>query len=211
MGRWQYQAMTILELETLHGLARVHLHSAEKPRGALLLGHGAAGGVDAPDLVAARDAALSEGMTVALVEQPYRVAGRRAPPRAPQLDASWVAVVEQLRDGELGGLPLIVGGRSMGARVACRTVGETGAVAVLCLAFPLEPPRRGRPPQSRLPELYAVAVPTLVVQGERDRFGMPPPGPVREVAKIPGDHNLKTDLEAVAAAVREWLSRLQLA
>ena len=203
--------VTVLELDTPHGPARAHLHGADEPRAALVLGHGAAGGVEAPDLVAARDAALSEGMTVALVEQPYRVAGRRAPPRAPQLDAAWVAVVEQLRDGELGGLPLIVGGRSMGARVACRTVEETGAVAVLCLAFPLEPPRRGKPPQSRLPELYAVAVPTLVVQGERDRFGMPPPGPVREVAKVPGDHNLKADLEAVASAVREWLSRLPLA
>jgi hypothetical protein len=97
----------------------------------------------------------------------------------------------------------------MGARVACRTVEESDAVAVLCLAFPLEPPRRaGKPPQSRLPELDAVTVPTLVVQGERDRFGMPPPGPAREVTKVPGDHNLKADLEAVAAAVRGWLARV---
>ncbi len=98
----------------------------------------------------------------------------------------------------------------MGARVACRTSEETGAVGVLCLAFPLEPPARaGKPPQSRLDELDAVKVPTLVVQGERDRFGMPPPGSTREVAKVPGDHNLKADLEAVAAAVRAWLSGLQ--
>ena len=97
----------------------------------------------------------------------------------------------------------------MGARVACRTAEETGAVGVLCLAFPLEPPRRGdKPPQSRLDELDAVTVPTLVVQGERDRFGMPPTGPAREVAKVPGDHNLKTDLEAVTAAVRAWLREL---
>src|SRR5688572_3908597 len=134
--QWHYQLVTILELDTPHGPARAHLHAADEPRAALVLGHGAAGGVEAPDLVAARDAALSEGMTVALVEQPYRVAGRRAPPRAAQLDAAWVAVVEHLRDGALAGLPLIVGGRSMGARVACRTVEETGAVAVLCLAFP---------------------------------------------------------------------------
>ena len=201
--------MTILELDTPHGPARAHLHSADEPRAALVLGHGAAGGVEAPDLVAAREAALSEGITVALVEQPYRVAGRRSPARAPQLDAAWIAIVEQLRAGELAGLPLIVGGRSMGARVACRTAEETGAVGVLCLAFPLEPPRRGdKPAQNRLPELDAVTVPTLVVQGERDRFGMPPPGPAREVAKVPGDHNLKADLEAVAAAVRGWLSRL---
>ena len=199
--------MTVLELDTPHGPARAYLHSAEEPRAALVLGHGAAGGVEAPDLVAAAEAAHSEGISVALIEQPYRVAGRRSPGRAPQLDAAWVAVVERLRGGELAGQGLIVGGRSMGARVACRTVEATGAVAVLCLAFPLEPPRRGpKPPQSRLLELEAVTVPTLVVQGARDRFGMPPPGPSREVVKVPGDHNLKADLGAVAAAVRAWLS-----
>jgi uncharacterized protein len=198
--------VTVLELETRHGPARAHLQSVDVPRAALVLGHGAAGGVQAPDLVAATEAALSEGITVALIEQPYRVAGRRSPARAPQLDAAWVAVVEQLRIGELVGLPLIVGGRSMGARVACRTAEATGAAAVLCLAFPLEPPRRaGKPPQSRLDELDAVTLPTLVVQGERDRFGMPPPSPTREVAEVPGDHNLKTDPDAVTAVVRAWL------
>jgi hypothetical protein len=203
-------ALRVLELDTPHGPARAHLRSADEPRAALVLGHGAAGGVEAPDIVAATEAALSEGITVALVEQPYRVAGRRSPARAPQLDAVWVSVVEQLLGGELAGLPLIVGGRSMGARVACRTAEATGAVGVLCLAVPLEPPQRaGKPPQSRLDELDAVTVPTLVVQGERDRFGMPPPGPARHVATVPGDHNLKTDLEAVGAAVRAWLSRLR--
>jgi predicted alpha/beta-hydrolase family hydrolase len=181
----------------------------EEPRAALILGHGAAGGVDAPDLVAATEAARQTGVSVALVEQPYRVAGRRSPARAPQLDASWISVVERLRERELAGLPLIVGGRSLGARVACRTVEATGAVAVLCLAFPLEPPRRaGKPAQSRLPELDAVRVPTLVVQGERDRFGMPPAGPAREVVSVAGDHGLKADLEAVTAAVRAWLPRV---
>jgi predicted alpha/beta-hydrolase family hydrolase len=200
-----------LELDTPHGPARAHLRRADEARAALVLGHGAAGGVDAPDLVAARDAALSERITVALIEQPYRVAGRRAPPRAPQLDADWIAVIEHLRARELASLPLIVGGRSMGARVACRTAEATGAVGVLCLAFPLEPPRRGdKPPQSRLFELDDVTAPTLVVQGERDRFGMPPPGPAREVATVPGDHNLKADLEAVAAAVKGWLSGLEV-
>jgi hypothetical protein len=168
--------------------------------------------VEAPDLVAATGAALSEGITVALVEQPYRVAGRRSPARAPQLDSAWVAVLQNLREAEFAGLPLIVGGRSLGARVACRTVQETGAVAVLCLAFPLVPPRRGdKPPQSRLSELDAVTVPTLVVQGERDRFGMPPPGPGREVVGVPGDHGLKADLGAVTEAVRGWLSRREFA
>jgi predicted alpha/beta-hydrolase family hydrolase len=102
---------------------------------------------------------------------------------------------------------LVVGGRSLGGRVACRTLEATGAVAVLCLAFPLEPPpRAGKPPQSRLSELDAVKLPTLVVQGERDRFGIPPSGPSREVAIVAGDHGLKADPDAVTAAVRAWLA-----
>ena len=196
-----------MEIDTPQGIARVHLRTVEEPRAALVLGHGAGGGVEAPDLVAATRAARSQELTVALVEQPYRVAGRRSPPRPPQLDAAWTAVVEDLHEGELAGLPLIVGGRSLGARVACRTAEETGAVAVLCLAFPLAPPRRGdKPPESRLPELDAVDLPTLVVQGERDRFGIPPPGPRREVVQVPGDHGLKADADAVARAVEAWLA-----
>ena len=196
----------MLEVQTLHGPANVHLHPAVQPSVALILGHGAGGGVASRDLVAVTEAARSVGASVALVEQPYRVAGRRSPPRPPQLDTAWIAVVERLRAGALAGLPLVVGGRSMGGRVACRTAEATGAAAVLCLAFPLEPPRRaGKPPQSRLPELDAVTVPTLVVQGERDRFGIPPSGPSREVVTVPGDHGLKANLEAVAAAVRAWL------
>jgi uncharacterized protein len=159
--------------------------------------------------VAATEAAQAEAISVVLVEQPYRVAGRRSSPGPAQLDEAWIAVVEALRADELSELQLIVGGRSLGARVACRTVEATGAVAVLCLAFPLEPPRRaGKPPQSRLPELDAVTLPTLVVQGERDPFGMPPPGPSREVVTVPGDHGLKRDLGAVAAAVRAWLAEV---
>ena len=170
---------------------------------------GAGGGVEAPDLVAATEAAKAEAVSVVLVDQPYRVAGRRSPPGPAQLDAAWTAVVEALRADELSELPLIVGGRSLGGRVACRTAEETGAVAVLCLAFPLEPPRRaGKPPQSRLPELEAVTLPMLVVQGERDPFGMPPPGPSREVVAVPGDHGLKADLAAVATAVRGWLAEV---
>ena len=195
-----------LDIETPRGAARAHLDAPERPAAALVLGHGAGGGVEAPDLLAARDAALSEGVTVALIEQPYRVAGRRSPPSAKILDEAWVAVIEQLRANELADLPLIAGGRSMGARVACRTAADVGAVAVLCLAFPLEPPSRaGKPPQSRLDELDAVNLPTLVVQGDRDRFGMPPPSASREVATVPGDHGLKADLDAVADAVRGWL------
>jgi predicted alpha/beta-hydrolase family hydrolase len=199
-----------LEFDTPHGRAVAHLHPADQPRAALVLGHGAAGGASSRDLVAVTDVARSEGVSVALVEQPYRVAGRRSPAPARQLDAAWTAVVEQLVAGELGGLPLLVGGRSLGARVACRTAEATGAVAVLCLAFPLQPPRRSgsAASPSRLPELDAVKVPTLVVQGERDRFGIPPATARREVVEVPGDHSLRTDLEAVAAAVRSWLPRV---
>jgi predicted alpha/beta-hydrolase family hydrolase len=196
--------MTI-DIDTPHGTGRVHLHELDDPRGAVALHHGAGGGVEAPDLVAARDAALEERFTVALVEQPYRVAGRRSPPPASHLDNAWVAIVGALRADRLKGLPVIVGGRSMGGRVACRTVDETGAVAVLCLAFPLEPPGR-KTPQNRLPELDAVTVPTLVVQGERDPFGIPPAGPSRKVVTVPGDHGLKADPDAVAVAVRTWLA-----
>jgi predicted alpha/beta-hydrolase family hydrolase len=190
------------EVDTPQGPARVHVHSLEEPRAALVLGHGAGGGVEAPDLIAATDAALEEQVSVMLVEQPYRVAGRRSPPPATRLDVAWVAVLEQLAID----VPLIVGGRSLGARVACRTAAATGAVAVLCLAFPLQPPRRGdKPAPSRLDELDAVQVPTLVVQGGRDPFGVPPAGPQRTVVTVAGDHGLKSDLPAVADAVRGWL------
>ena len=200
---------TVLDVETPHGPARAHLHRARAPRAALLLGHGAAGGVTARDLVAVTGAALAERVSVALVEQPYRVAGRRSPAPARQLDAAWIAVVEHLRGEELRGLPAVVGGRSSGARVACRTAAATGAVGVLCLAFPLQPPPRSGAAltPSRLPELEAVSVPTLVVQGERDRFGLPPATPLRTVVRVRGDHALRSDLEGVAAAVRAWLAR----
>ena len=160
----------------------------------------------APDLVAATQAALDAGVTVALVEQPYRVAGRRSPAPAAQLDEAWIATVAQLRAGELAGLPLLTGGRSSGARVACRTAAETGAAGVLCLAFPLQPPGRASAP-SRLPELDAVGVPTLVVQGERDPFGMPPGSAMRTVVPVPGDHSLRS-AAPVREAVRAWLPRL---
>ncbi|HEY1277789.1 MAG TPA: alpha/beta family hydrolase [Thermoleophilaceae bacterium] len=200
--------MAALDIDTPHGPARAHLHRADDPGAALVLGHGAGGGVGSRDLVAATEVALSERISVALVEQPYRVAGRKSPAPAPQLDAAWIAVVEHLLGGGLAGLPLIAGGRSMGARVACRTAEETGAIAVLCLAFPLRPPRRSgkEPAPSRIDELDALTVPTLVVQGESDPFGMPPAGPDRTVARVPGNHSLRTDLDAVSAAVRDWLA-----
>src|SRR3954452_13311369 len=158
--------MTTLDVDTRHGAARVHMHPSEDPVGAVLLGHGAGGGVGAPDLVAATDAALVQGFTVALVEQPYRVAGKRSSPRAPVLDESWAEVVEHLRAGALSGLPLVTGGRSAGARVACRTAGPPGGGAGLSPTSPLPPPAGGGKPEppSRIDELDAVEVPILVVQ-----------------------------------------------
>jgi uncharacterized protein len=174
----------------------------DSPVAGLVLGHGAGGGIESPDLVGAAEAAGSAGLSVALVEQPYRVAGRRSPAPARQLDAAWTTVVLELREGLLRGLPILTGGRSSGARVACRTAAETGSIALVCLAFPLHPP--GRPEQSRLPELDAVEVPTLVVQGESDPFGTPPTSSNRTVYRIPGTHSLRSSA-AVAAAVSDWL------
>lgn len=193
-------------VETEHGRAIAHLDAVADARGLLVLGHGAGGGVSAPDLTAAAAAAHASGLSVALVEQPYRVAGRKSPAPAHQLDTAWTAVVAHLAEA----VPVIVGGRSSGARVACRTAAATNAVGVLCLAFPLVPPRRsgGAAPPSRLPELDSVEVPTLVVQGVNDRFGMPPPGPRRTVVQVRGDHSLRSDRPAIAEAVGQWLAAL---
>ncbi|MEA2423536.1 MAG: uncharacterized protein QOF55_2635 [Thermoleophilaceae bacterium] len=192
-----------VEVETPHGPALAHLQEAPGARALMVLGHGAGGGVGAPDLMDATRVALEEDVSVVLVEQPYRVAGRRSPAPPKQLDAAWIAVVAELSTG----IPLITGGRSSGARVACRTAAATGAAAVLCLAFPVHPP--GKPEKTRLDELDGVEVPVLVVQGQSDPFGMPEPRPpLREVAAVPGDHGLKKDRAALAQAVRDWLRAL---
>ena len=192
-------------------------------RALVVLGHGAGGSIDAPDLAAVAAAVRAAGMVVVRVEQPYRVAGRRAPAPAAALDEAWCAVVRHIREqlrtdprARVGpvsssgaGLPLVVGGRSSGARVACRTAVQLGAAAVVALAFPVRPP--GRPDRDRLSELALPTVPALVVQGERDRFGMPPPAPGRTVEVIPAaDHALRRDPGAVAAAVTGWLAGLNL-
>jgi predicted alpha/beta-hydrolase family hydrolase len=192
-----------MEIETPHGPARALTQAAANPRALLVLGHGAGGGVSAPDLMAATQAALEVDVSVALVEQPYRVAGRRSQAPAHQLDTAWEAAVSALR----GDVPVITGGRSAGARVACRTAAATGAAGVLCLAFPVHPP--GKPEKTRMEELDAVTVPVLVVQGESDPFGMPPPRrPTREVVQLGGNHSLKSDLPGLRAAVTDWLNRL---
>jgi uncharacterized protein len=198
---------TVLDIDTPHGPARAHVSKVRGAAGAVVLGHGAGGGVGARDLSAASEAAVTSGFSVALVEQPYRVAGRRSPAPARQLDAAWTAVVAGLRAGPLKRIPLVTGGRSSGARVACRTAAELNAAGVLCLAFPVHPPGRPDAP-SRQGELDAVQVPVLVVQGEKDPFGMPAPGPNRTVVTVKGDHSLRSDLDAVRTAVGEWLAQL---
>ncbi len=197
-----------MEIETPVGIARVELHEVPAPRALLLLGHGAGGGTGAVDLLAACEAALALEVSVGLVEQPYRVAGRRAPAPALQLDAAWLAVVAALGAPLAPAaaprpVPLFCGGRSSGARVACRTAREAGAAGVICLAFPLHPP--GKPEKSRLSELEAVDVPVLVVQGERDPFGIPPPGVGRELVVVAGTHSLRAR-GPVHAAVSAWLA-----
>jgi predicted alpha/beta-hydrolase family hydrolase len=193
------------EVATPHGPARITRRDADgEARAVLLLGHGAGGGVGAPDLLVAAGAVVAADVHVVLVEQPYRVAGRRAPAPAAQLDAAWLAVVEHVR-AELP-LPLLFGGRSSGARVACRTATDGGAVGVLCLAFPVHPPRR--PEKDRLHELAAPTVPVLVVQGENDPFGRPGPAPGREVVLLRGNHSLKSDAPGLRAAVTNWAGRL---
>ncbi|MGB9280921.1 MAG: alpha/beta family hydrolase [Pseudonocardiaceae bacterium] len=197
--------MTGLTIPTAHGPARAELHCCPEGAAALLLGHGAGGSISTVDLVATTRAATAAGIHVALVTQPYRVAGRRAPAPAKQLDEAWLAVVRHLCGGVFADMPVVFGGRSSGARVACRTAAAGGAAAVLCLAFPLHPP--GRPDRSRIGELDGLDVPVLVVQGERDAFGCPEPAPGREIVLLPGDHSLKADSAAVGRAVAEWLQR----
>ncbi len=182
------------ELETPHGPARIHEQEAEGAWARLLLGHGAGGSVSAPDLQTAARTALEHGVSVVLVEQPYRVAGKKSTPRPPVLDEAWNAVVDQLPQD----LPFLFGGRSSGARVACRT--SARAIGVLALAFPLVTPRG----VSRQDELDGVQVPLLIVQGANDRFGVPDGAVV-----VKGDHGLKADPPMIAATIGRWLSDLQ--
>jgi hypothetical protein len=195
-----------VDLDTPHGPARAHVHGVPKAVGSVLLGHGAGGDVGAADLTAAARAANATRFNAILIEQPYRVAGRRSQPPAAQLDTAWVAAVTALQKERLAKGLLVLGGRSAGARVACRTAAELTADAVLCLAFPVHPPGKADDPtKSRLPELDALRMPTLVVQGERDPFGRPAPAPNRQVVLIPGTHSL-TSTARVGEAVSGWLA-----
>ena len=200
-----------MEIVTARGPAEVTLDEPAGRDGAaflLVLTHGSNGGVDAPDLLAVRERALGLGGAVARVLQPFRAAGRRAPGSPARQDEDWLQVIKVLRDRHPG-VPLVQGGRSNGARVACRTAGEAGARGVLALAFPLHPP--GRPNRSRAGELRQArdaGVEVLVVNGDRDPFGIPDPADAAEVVVLPGErHDLAKDPSAVGAAAAPWLRR----
>ncbi|EDY44208.2 conserved hypothetical protein [Streptomyces sp. SPB074] len=200
---------------TPHGDARITWHRAAEPHTVLALGHGAGGGIEARDLAALAASLPPLGVTVALTEQPWRVAGRGLAPAPRTLDAAFTALWPALT-GAAGGLPVVAGGRSAGARVACRTAAELGAAAVLALSFPLHPP--GKPEKSRAAELLGAGPPTLVVQGGNDPFGRPaefPPGPY-DLTEVPyADHSFHVPKKAplgqeeavslLTSAVAGWL------
>jgi predicted alpha/beta-hydrolase family hydrolase len=204
----------VRQIDTPLGPARAHVTDANgAARGTLALGHGAGGGVESTDLVAVTAAAAGAGWRVVRVEQPWRVAGKRIAAAPPRLDEGWRAVLDDLRAADLVTGPLVLGGRSAGARVACRTADDQGAAGVLALAFPLHPP--GKPEKTRGPELTAVRVPLAVVQGETDAFGAPAAVAAvlsgqanASVYAVPGDHALKRNVDVVAMAALSWLADL---
>ena len=200
-----------LVIETSAGPGRISLSRPPHATGVLALTHGARGGIASKDVLAVRDAVIAAGVAVALITQPYRVADRVSPPRPPTQDPPWLELIAALRRRQgFSGLPLVTGGRSNGARVACRTAQATGATAVVALAFPLSPP--GKPEVTRLSELETPTVPVLVIQGDRDPFGIPPTAPGREVLVIPGaEHALTRDVGSVADAVVSFLTLHQIA
>ncbi|KQX71388.1 alpha/beta family hydrolase [Streptomyces sp. Root1310] len=208
--------MSTETVETEAGTARITWHRAGKPRLVLAVGHGAGGGVEARDLRALAAVLPGRGVSVALVEQPWRVAGKKVAPAPKTLDVGWRGIWPAV---VAPGLPVISGGRSAGARVACRTATELGAHAVLALGFPLHPP--GRPEKSRAGELLGAGVPTLVVQGGNDPFGRPDEFPAGgyDLVEVPyGDHGFavpkragvtqEETLEVVTAAVAGWVASL---
>jgi uncharacterized protein len=195
-----------MEISTGQGPAEVALEEARKPAFLLIMTHGAGGQADTKDVLAASAAAAGLGATVARVLQPYRVRGARAPGSAERQDAAWLEIVAELRN-RYPGIPLVQGGRSNGARVACRTALAAGARGVVALAFPLHPP--GRPDSSRADELRGAGVDVLVVNGERDPFGIPGGADASRVVVLPGEtHALSRHPAAIGDAVGEWLNEL---
>lgn len=222
-------SLTSMEIPTPHGMGLVEVDEAADPWLLLVLTHGSAGGVDAPDLLAVRDAALTIGCTVVRVVQPFRLRGARAPGSPVKQDEAWTALVEALRE-RYPGLPLVQGGRSNGARVACRTARALGAEGVIALAFPLHPP--GKPERSRADELRAAGsgglgsrgeiagdvsdrhdfpgARVLVINGDRDPFGVPEAEDADRLVLLPGEgHDLKKDPARVGAEVARWLLELR--
>lgn len=199
--------MDTVRIETAAGDAEVEIDREAGDRFLLLLTHGSGGGVEAGDLLAVRDRAVALGGVVARVIQPYRVAGRRAPGSATVQDAAWLEIVSALRE-QAPGRPLIQGGRSNGARVACRTAVEADAKGVLALSFPLHPP--GKPEKTRREELLAASAHTdvVVINGERDPFGIPDSADAAEVKVIPGQpHSFRSGFDLIARTVEPWLRR----
>jgi uncharacterized protein len=195
-----------VQIQTGAGPALVDIDRPDKPAFLVVMTHGAGGGVETKDLLAVRDAALARGGVVARVLQPYRVRGARAPGAPGPQDAAWLEIIGALR-AEFPGLPLVQGGRSNGARVACRTAAQAGALGVIALAFPLHPP--GRPEQSRADELRAASTAVLVVNGDRDPFGIPAGRDASQVVVLPGEtHSLSKRPAAVGEAVGSWLDEL---
>ena len=199
--------MTALVLTTDHGPAEVELQRPAHARALVVLTHGAGGPVTTRDLLAVAGALIADRIAVALVTQPYVVAGRRTPPRPEVQDEAWLQIVAGLRRRRgLGAVPLIVGGRSNGARLAARTAVAAGALACVALAFPVHPP--GKPESTRLPELDSASVPTLVVQGERDPFGMVPSGPGRAVHVVAGAGHSLARFDEVADTVAAFVRQV---
>jgi predicted alpha/beta-hydrolase family hydrolase len=194
------------EIMTAAGPARVVLERPARPAFLLVLTHGAGGEPDSPDVLAVRDAAGALGAATALVTQPYRVRGGRAPGSVEKQDAAWAELVGALRRETVSAvpLPLVQGGRSNGARVACRTARQVGAACVIALAFPLHPP--GQPEKSRDAELRGAGTRVLVINGARDPFGVPEPDETTDVVILPGEtHALSKHPAAVSDAVTAWL------
>lgn len=194
-----------MRIETVAGAAEIVVEGPAEARLLVVLTHGSNGSVDAPDLLAVREVALELGAAVGRITQPFRLAGRRAPGGAARQDAAWLEAVAVVRE-RWPGPPLVQGGRSNGARVACRTAAAAGAAGVLALAFPLHPP--GRPERSRAAELREAGAPVVVVNGDRDPFGVPDPADAAAVVVLPGErHDLNKDPVRVGAAVEPWLRR----
>ncbi|MFC9967835.1 alpha/beta family hydrolase [Nocardia ignorata] len=195
-----------MRIETSAGPAEIELDEVADPAFLLVMTHGAGGGVDAKDILTVRDSALAAGAAVARVVQPYRVAGRRAPGNAVAQDQAWVEIVTALRD-RFPGVSLVQGGRSNGARVACRTAVELGARGVIALSFPLHPP--GKPEKSRRDELVSVGdAQVVVINGGSDPFGIPDPADAAEVRVIPKQpHSFRTGFDVIAATVQPWFGR----